>query len=118
MSLVRIGFIGFGEVASIFSKGMCSKGGEIRIYDILISQKGGLEIIKKRILNNGIRINPLEEVIIKSDYILSTVPPQFAKDVAKKCARYLKPDKVYVDLNSTSPLVKIEVSKIIQSSKT
>lgn len=117
MSLVRVGFIGFGEVATIFSKEMCSKGGEIRIYDILISQKGGLEIIKKRIPNNDIQINPLEEVIIKSDYILSTVPPQFAKDVANDCTRYLKPDKVYVDLNSTSPLVKIEVSEIIQSSK-
>jgi len=117
MSLVRIGFIGFGEVASIFSKEMCIKGVEIRIYDILISQKGGLEIIKKRIPNDDIQINPLEEVIIKSNYILSTVPPQFAQDVAKECARYLKPDKVYVDLNSTSPLIKIDVSKIIQSSK-
>lgn len=117
MSLVRIGFIGFGEVASVFSKEMCSKGGEVRIYDILISQKGGLEIIKKRILNDDIQINPLEELIIKSDYILSTVPPQFAQDVANECGRYLKPGKVYVDLNSTSPLVKIEVSKIIQSSK-
>ena len=115
MSLVRIGFIGFGEVASIFSKEMCSKGAEIRIYDILISQKGGLEIIKKRIPNNDIKINPLEEVIVKSDYILSTVPPQFAQDVAKKCVKYLKPGKVYVDLNSTSPFVKIDVGKIIQS---
>lgn len=118
MSLVRIGFIGFGEVASIFSKEMCSRGGEIRIYDILISQKDGLEIIKKRILNGDIQINSLEELIIKSDYILSTVPSQFAQDVAKECARYLKPGKVYIDLNSTSPLVKIEVSKVVQSSKT
>lgn len=117
MSPVRIGFIGFGEVASIFSKEMSNKGAEIRIYDVLISQKGGLEIIKKRISSDNIKINSLKEVIIKSDYILSTIPSQFARNVAKECAKNLKPNKVYVDLNSTSPFVKIEVSKTIQSSK-
>jgi len=117
MPSVKIGFIGFGEVASIFSKEMSNNGAEIRIYDVLISQKGGLEIIKKRISNNNIQINSLEEVIIKSNYILSTVPSQFAKNVAEECAEYLKPNKVYIDLNSTSPFVKIEVSRIIQYSK-
>lgn len=117
MSSIRIGFIGFGEVASIFSKEMSNKGAEIRVYDILITQKNGLEIIRSRILNNNIQINSLKEVIIKSDYILSTVPSQFAKNVAKECAEHLKPNKVYIDLNSTSPFVKIELNKIIQSSK-
>src|SRR5680860_72775 len=117
MSLNKIGFVGFGEVASIFSKEMSSKGAEIRIYDVLISQKGGLETIKKRIPNDDIQIASLEEVIINSDYVLSTVPSQFARDVAEECAKNLKPNKVYVDLNSTSPFIKIEVSKIIQSAK-
>jgi len=117
MTLIKIGFVGFGEVASIFSKEMSNKGAEIRIYDVLISQKGGLEIIKKRMLKDNIQIASLEEVIIKSDYIFSSVPSQFARDVAKECVKYLKPSKVYVDLNSTSPFIKIEVSKIIQSTK-
>jgi len=117
MALIKIGFIGFGEVASIFSKEMSCKGAEIRIYDVLISQKGGLETIKKRMLNDNIQISSLEEVITKSDYILSTVPSQFAKSVAKNCVGYLRPKKVYIDLNSTSPFIKIEVSKIIQSAK-
>ncbi len=117
MALNKIGFVGFGEVASIFSKEMSSKGAEIRIYDVLISQKGGLETIKKRIPNDNIQIASLEEVIINSDYVLSTVPSQFARDVAEECIEYLKPNKVYVDLNSTSPFIKIEVSKIIQSAK-
>jgi 3-hydroxyisobutyrate dehydrogenase-like beta-hydroxyacid dehydrogenase len=117
MTLIKIGFVGFGEVASIFSKEMSNKGAEIRIYDVLISQKGGLEIIKKRMLKDNIQIASLEEVIIKSDYIFSSVPSQFARDVAKECVKYLKPNKVYIDLNSTSPFIKIELSKIIQSTK-
>lgn len=117
MTLIKIGFVGFGEVASIFSKEMSNKGAEIRIYDVLISQKGGLEIIKKRMLKDNIQIASLEEVITKSDYIFSSVPSQFARDVAKECVKYLKPNKVYVDLNSTSPFIKIELSKIIQSTK-
>jgi len=117
MPSIKIGFIGFGEAASIFSKEMSNKGAEIRVYDILITQKNGLEIIRSRILNNNIQINSLKEVIIKSDYILSTVPSQFAKNVAKECAEHLKPNKVYIDLNSTSPFVKIEIGRIIESSK-
>jgi len=117
MPSIKIGFIGFGEAASIFSKEMSNKGAEIRVYDILITQKNGLEIIRSRILNNNIQINFLKEVIIKSDYILSTVPSQFAKNVAKECAEHLKPNKIYVDLNSTSPFVKIEIGRIIESSK-
>lgn len=117
MTLIKIGFVGFGEVASIFSKEMSNKGAEIRIYDVLISQKGGLEIIKKRMLKDNIQIASLEEVITKSDYIFSSVPSQFARDVAKECVKYLKPNTVYIDLNSTSPFIKIELSKIIQSTK-
>lgn len=117
MSSVKIAFIGFGEVASVFSKEMSNKGAEIRVYDILITQKNGLEIIRSRILNNNIQINSLKEVIINSDYIISTVHSQFAKNVAKECAQYLKPNNIYIDLNSTSPFVKIEISRIIESSK-
>jgi len=113
---VRIGFIGFGEVASVFSKAMREKGAGILIYDILLSRKGGLEAIQRRIQAEGIRTGTLEEVVTNSEYVLSTVTAQAAKDVAKACREYLKPGQVYLDLNSTSPSVKVEVCKIIQPS--
>lgn len=116
MTPVRIGFIGFGEVGSAFSKAMREKGAEILVYDILLSQKGGLETIQKRFQAEGIQIGSLGEVVTNSHYVLSSVTTQAAKDVAKACAEYLKPGQVYVDLNSTSPPVKIEVCKIIEPS--
>lgn len=116
MASVKIGFIGFGEVASIFSKAMCEKGAEILVYDILISQKEGLKTIQKRIQAEEIKICSLEEVVTSSQYILSTVTTQVAKDAARECTEYLDQGQVYVDLNSTSPTVKVEVGKIIQTS--
>lgn len=116
MASVKIGFIGFGEVASIFSKAMCEKGAEILVYDILISQKEGLKTIQKRIQADGIKVGSLDEVVTNSQYILSTVTTQVAKDAAKGCTEYLEQGQVYVDLNSTSPTVKVEVGKIIQTS--
>lgn len=116
MTPVKIGFVGFGEVGSIFSKAMREKGAEILVYDILLSQKGGLETIQKRLQADGIQIGPLGEVVTNSEYVLSTVTTQAARDVAKACIEYLKPGQLYADLNSTSPSVKVEVCKIIQSS--
>jgi pyrroline-5-carboxylate reductase len=52
MASARIGFIGFGEMASIFSKAMCEKDAGIIVYNLLISQKEGLERIQKRIQAN------------------------------------------------------------------
>jgi len=116
MTPVRIGFIGFGEVGSVFSKAMWEKGAEILVYDILLSQKGGVETIQKRLRADGIQIGSLDEVVTNSQYVLSTVTTQAAKDVAKACTEYLKPGQIYVDLNSTSPSTKVEVCQIIQPS--
>lgn len=116
MTPVKIGFIGFGEVGSVFSKAMQDNGAEILVYDILLSQKGGLETIQKRLQAAGIQIGSVGKVVTNSEYVLSTVTTQAAKDVAKACTEYLKPGQVYVDLNSTSPSVKMEMCKIIQPS--
>ncbi len=112
----KIGFIGFGEVGTIFSKAMHERGAEILVYDILLTQNDDLARIKKRMGIDRIQICPLEDVIRRSDYILSTVTTQVAKEVALVCAKKLSRDKTFIDLNSTSPSVKVEISEIIKAS--
>lgn len=110
----KVGFIGFGEVASVLSKRFIENGcSEIFVFDILISDQEGMEKLKKRAQTDKITFASVEETIEKSDYILSTVTTQVAGKVAKECAKYLKQGKTYIDLNSTSPSVKVDISKII-----
>jgi 3-hydroxyisobutyrate dehydrogenase-like beta-hydroxyacid dehydrogenase len=50
-----------------------------------------------------------------ADYVLSTVTTQKALQVARDCSPLLKPGQVFIDLNSTSPSVKVEINEIIRS---
>ena len=104
MVAIRVGFIGFGEVASVFSRAMRERGAEVAAYDIL----------EERVRKGGVRFFPLPDLVKRVDYVLSTATTQVARRVAEDCAPHLKPGQVYVDLNSTSPSVKIEAGKIIQ----
>jgi len=115
MSL-NIGFIGFGEVASVLSKPMRQNGAEVASYDVLLTQDKGRETLQRRALVDGIRFCTLPEVVKDADIIISTVTTEVAKEVASECAPYLRPGQVYVDLNSTAPSVKVEISDIIRDS--
>jgi 3-hydroxyisobutyrate dehydrogenase-like beta-hydroxyacid dehydrogenase len=113
MSFVKIGFIGFGEVGTVFSKAMRDAGAEITVYDILLDQTDTAENMKKKILESGNKIGNFQEVVTNSDYVLSTVITQVTKKVADDCAKYLNKGQIYVDLNSTSPSVKVDLNNII-----
>lgn len=113
MASVKIGFIGFGEVGTVFSKAMLDAGAEITVYDILLDKTDTAENMRKKILESGNKIGTFQEVVTSSDYVLSTVLTQVAKKVAGDCAKYLKEGQIYVDLNSTSPSVKVDLDKII-----
>ncbi|RMF89543.1 MAG: NAD(P)-dependent oxidoreductase [Nitrospinota bacterium] len=115
MSPIKIGFLGFGEVASTLSKPLREHGAQVAAYDILLSQEGGKAILQRRAQDPGIVFLSLPALISHADYLLSTVTTQMATQVAQECAPYLKPGQVYLDLNSTSPAVKITISQIVEA---
>ena len=112
----KIGFIGFGEVGTVFSKAMHEQGADILVYDLLLTKNDDLAIIKERTGIDRIQICSLDDLIKSSDYILSTVTIQVAKEVALECSKKLSPHKTFIDLNSTSPSVKVEIHEIIKAS--
>ena len=116
MAAVRIGFIGFGEVGHIFSQTLTRAGAEVMVYDILLEEPDKADDIKKRITEAGGKAGTLEEVVKSNDYILSAVITQAAEKVAQTVVPMLKAGQIYVDLNSTSPSVKVQISKIIAPS--
>lgn len=114
MTFVKVGFIGFGEVASVLSKSLRENGAEVAAYDVLFSEDKGREILLRRARVGGIHFCPLPDLVQSSDYVLSTVTTQAAIKVAQDCAGCLKPGQAYVDLNSTAPAVKVEIARTIQ----
>jgi 3-hydroxyisobutyrate dehydrogenase-like beta-hydroxyacid dehydrogenase len=113
----RLGFIGFGEVGPCFSAALTRAGASVMAYDILLDNQVLSSETRERIQRSGAISSALSEVIEQSNYILSTVTNQTAKDVALSCKDFLRPEQVYLDLNSTSPSAKIEIAGIIGSGK-
>ena len=114
MKNLSISFIGFGEVASIFSAALLDKGAAVSAYDVLIDQEKGMEILKKRSQAEDVVFCDLPEAIASADYVLSTVTTHVAESAARACAEFLKQGQVFVDLNATSPSVKRMIAEVIR----
>jgi 3-hydroxyisobutyrate dehydrogenase-like beta-hydroxyacid dehydrogenase len=113
---MRITFIGFGEVASIFSQSMREHGAQVAAYDLLLDRPQGQEILQRRVRAEGIEFGLLPNVVAGAEYVLSTVTTQAATTVAAACATLLRSGQVFLDLNSTCPSVKQQVAKTIAPS--
>jgi 3-hydroxyisobutyrate dehydrogenase-like beta-hydroxyacid dehydrogenase len=109
----RIGFIGFGEVAGVFSAVLGRDGAQVQAYDILVDQPGGMARLSQRAGSNRVNFVPLAELLEGNEWILSTVTSGVAESVASAAARQLRNGQHYVDLNATSPAVKQAVAKIV-----
>jgi len=116
MAPPRIGFVGFGEVAAVFSKALREHGAEVYATDVLLSQRNGMDLIRSRMLTDGIHLGMLEEVISKCEYVLSTVTTQVAQEVAREASQFLRSGQIYLDLNSTSPAIKVAIGEVIAES--
>jgi 3-hydroxyisobutyrate dehydrogenase-like beta-hydroxyacid dehydrogenase len=111
--MTKIGFIGFGEVASHFSTALAEAGAEVIAYDVLMERAGGPELLEKRARHEGIRFVPLPE-LGAADLVLSTVTTEVALEAARSVVPHLKRSVVYIDLNATSPARKREIGAIIE----
>ena len=112
----RISFVGFGEVASTFSKALRENGAEVAVYDVNLTRCGGQAILEKRTRAPGIEFRPLADAVRDAEIVLSTVRPQTARAAARECAAHLRPGQCFVDFNSTSPAVKLEIASIVAPS--
>ena len=101
----RLGFIGFGEAGPLIAKGLLAAGltGPITARDI-----------RERPAVAGVEMaGSIADLIGRADIILSTVTATEALEVAQEAARTLKPGQIYMDLNSTSPMVKQAIAEVV-----
>lgn len=112
----RVAFIGFGEVAVVFSAALAACGVEIAAYDVLLEQPGGLARLAARASGRNVDFLPLSEALRGAHYVLSTVTTTVAKDAARQCVPYLNTGQTFLDLNATDSAVKIEIARIVAPS--
>jgi 3-hydroxyisobutyrate dehydrogenase-like beta-hydroxyacid dehydrogenase len=109
----RVGFVGYGEVASVFSRALIAHGACVSAYDILLDRDGGEAILQERAGGSPVRFCALAQVVQSAEYVLSTAATHVAIETARQCAAYLGPGQVFVDLNSAAPAIKVGIAEII-----
>jgi len=94
---LRIGFIGFGEVAYNLSKRLLQNN-----IDVITSIKGRSKKTKKLAIDSGAEIvDSYEEVAKLSDILISSTSPKTALTIAKNYGMLC--NGVFIDLNNISP---------------
>ncbi len=112
----RIGFIGYGEVAYHFSRGLQEDGiHTISAYDRSADQGDRGELIRRRAADAGVRLVPgLKELVEESDLVISAVWGNVALEVARKTAALARSGMVYADINNTAPSAKKQGAEVLE----
>jgi 3-hydroxyisobutyrate dehydrogenase-like beta-hydroxyacid dehydrogenase len=110
-----IGFLGFGEASFNISDGLKEEGMTgIRAYDAGWQKETYGALVQERATQAGVKLEAsAADLIAASDIIISSISANMAVPVASQSAPLLRPDQIYVDLNSAGPDTKVEVERII-----
>ncbi len=108
---MKIGFLGFGEVASTLAAGLLNNGADVSTCVLGRSLKTR-ELAKEMELNLC-RSN--RELAESCDILISAVTPHQAVKVAKEVGKHVK--GIYVDINNISPSTAGEALSFIENKK-
>ena len=101
----RLGFIGYGEAGPLIANGLLAAGLPAPIF---------ARDIRERPHPDGVVMTgSIAELVERCDFVLSTATASDAIEVAQEAAPNLRPGQVYMDLNSTSPMIKQQLAEII-----
>lgn len=109
---MKIGFLGFGEVASTISKWLTEGGADV--YTSLENRSDRTRSLAKKCAVNICKDNRTVAEI--SDILISAVTPAEAVNVAKEVGKYSR--GIYVDINNVSPQTVKKALNYIENGKT
>ncbi|HHY47970.1 MAG TPA: NAD(P)-dependent oxidoreductase [Firmicutes bacterium] len=115
MSL-RLGFIGFGEAAFHIAQGLREEGfTTISAYDKFWNTEPYATQISRRVQESGVELlHNLPDLVRACDMIISATSGRVAAQVAQEAAPFLRPGKIFVDVNAASPKTMEDVSSIVE----
>jgi 3-hydroxyisobutyrate dehydrogenase-like beta-hydroxyacid dehydrogenase len=109
MNIQHIGLVGYGEVGRIFAAGLHAQPGVLSVHawDLKFGQSGAGEGEKAHARAAGIAAaSSLQDLCGRCDLLISAVTASNTLEVAREAAPHLRPDTVFLDLNSASPGTK------------
>lgn len=108
---MKVGFVGFGEVASTLSAGLLKNGVEVSVC-----MEGRSSKTQKRASKMDLILCPTNrELAETSDILISTVTPGSAVKVAQDVGEHV--NGVYVDINNISPKTAKKALSFIKNGK-
>jgi 3-hydroxyisobutyrate dehydrogenase-like beta-hydroxyacid dehydrogenase len=118
MEKYLLGFIGFGEAAFHISNGLYETSKpRVFAFDVMAQDNRlGITIRERAQTANVQLVDSLENLINQVDFILCTTSAKYALSIAQEAVQFLKTGKVYADLNSASPMIKRDISRIVDKS--
>ena len=109
---MRVGFLGFGEVASTLSSGLMENGAEI--CTCLVDRSNRTRRITEKI---GVEICESYKFLAENvDILISSVTPSNAVDVASMVGKHT--NGIFVDINNVSPKTVNKALGMIENEKT
>ena len=109
---MRVGFLGFGEVASTLSTGLMENG--VEVYTCIEGRSTRTRNICEK---TGVKISRSYKILAEnSDILISSVVPSNAVEVAKMVGNYTR--GIYVDINNVSPKTVNYALSMIKNGKT
>lgn len=116
--MTHIAIIGFGEAGQSIAAGLVAeKMATVAVYDVSFARADGQSRIEVARECGAVPAESMSAVVIGADIILSTVVANVAREVAESAANYVRPDQIYVDLNSVSPKLKREMAAAFGATK-
>jgi 3-hydroxyisobutyrate dehydrogenase-like beta-hydroxyacid dehydrogenase len=118
MNAITLGIVGYGEVGKIFAKGLQGKDGIAGIcaWDVKFQAPDSAEAERAHASANGVQpLDGMAALCEQATFIISAVTASNTLAVAEEAARHLRPGTVFLDLNSASPGVKQQASRLIDA---
>jgi len=101
---MKIGFIGFGEAASLIAEGLDSEG---------VTGMTAFDVLERPEVPGIQMAGSMQDLLAQADIVFAAVTSAVALNVAREAAPYLTPQHLYIDINSISPQTKIAVGKVV-----
>jgi len=116
--MIRLAFIGFGEVGQTFAKGLSGNDGvAIAAYDLKFDSVELRRDMIARAEALGVRVAAdAADAARDARVVISAVTAAAAGDVAAAAVRYLQPGQILLDVNSASPNTKRTAAALVSKS--
>lgn len=111
--MLRLGFLGFGEVGYYMSKGFVQDGlVGVRAFDVALANNDNYaETLRERAKDAGVTFaDSLEKLAAECDILVAAVPANVNRELALRALPHMRAGLLYVDVSSSSPVLKAELA--------